>query len=165
MSMRLLLPDVDATGLLATQLSTLLKAPLLVGLRGDLGAGKTTFVRAFVNALAPGTRVKSPTYTLVETYSLPQARLHHLDLYRLDSPDELLQLGLDDLLSEDALVLVEWPENGAPVLPVADLEIALRHLDEGREAAFTLRSSRAQAQLAGLLQMISIEGGSTASSS
>jgi tRNA threonylcarbamoyladenosine biosynthesis protein TsaE len=142
MTIAIELPDEDATRQLGTALARILEPPLLVGLSGDLGAGKTTLVRALINALLPGTRVKSPTYTLVESYALPAAVLHHLDLYRIEDPEELAALGLDELLSADALVLVEWPEKGQPVLPQPDLTITLTHRSSGRGGSIQARSER-----------------------
>lgn len=85
--------------------------PLLIGLRGDLGSGKTTWVRAMLRGLGYAGRVPSPTYTLVETYALESLTLVHVDLYRLGGADELEHLGMRDWLArDDAWVLVEWPE-------------------------------------------------------
>jgi tRNA threonylcarbamoyladenosine biosynthesis protein TsaE len=99
----------------------------VVHLQGPLGAGKTTFARALLRALGVGERVKSPTYTLIETYTLPQLVVHHLDLYRIAAPDELEWLGLRDLASGRQLWLIEWPEHGAWAAPPADLLVRLDH--------------------------------------
>jgi tRNA threonylcarbamoyladenosine biosynthesis protein TsaE len=144
------LPDEGATQRLGSALALALRAPMLVGLSGDLGAGKTTLVRALINALLPDTRVKSPTYTLVESYALPAAMLHHLDLYRIEDPQELTALGLDELLSADALVLVEWPEKGLPVLPQPDLTITLAHRPDGRSGEIQAHSERGRQLLPAL---------------
>lgn len=128
------LDDQAATAALGAELAMLLGPPILIGLRGDLGAGKTTLVRALVQTLLPGTRVKSPTYSLVETYALPAGReLHHLDLYRLRDPAEIEQLALDDLLGPLAMVLIEWPEHGEPWLPPRDIDLVFSHAGEARE--------------------------------
>ena len=150
MTVELDLPDEASTIALGVALAGVFEVPLLVGLTGDLGAGKTTLVRALINAEAPGTRVKSPTYTLVESYTLPRAQLHHLDLYRLRDADELAGLGIDELLAGDAIVLVEWPERGAPLLPMPDLLIALAHRDRGRSARISASTDRGTALLARL---------------
>ncbi len=144
------LPDEIATQKLGGELARVLLPPLLVGLSGDLGAGKTTLVRALINAVLPDTRVKSPTYTLVESYALPTKVLHHLDLYRIEDPAELDVLGLDELLSADALVLVEWPEKGAPVLPQPDLAITLTHRPSGRGGSIQAHSERGRRVLSAL---------------
>jgi tRNA threonylcarbamoyladenosine biosynthesis protein TsaE len=157
MTIEIDLPDEPATQQLGRCLAQSLGPPLLVGLSGDLGAGKTTLVRALINALLPGTRVKSPTYTLIETYSLPKAVLHHLDLYRIEDPEELTALGLDELFSEDALVLVEWPEQGRPVLPEPDVTIQLKHYGSGRSAQLDPHSEHGRQALLTLAQLLSIE--------
>jgi tRNA threonylcarbamoyladenosine biosynthesis protein TsaE len=108
----------------------------LVFLEGDLGAGKTTLVRGLLRGLGHRGPVRSPTYTLVETYELPDALVHHLDLYRIADPDELEFLGIRDLLDGASLVLVEWPERGAGVLPTPDLRVRIAHLDHGRRLDF-----------------------------
>lgn len=157
MNIALNLPDEAATQKFGACLSKAVAAPLLIGLSGDLGTGKTTLVRALINALVPGTRVKSPTYTLVESYAVPTAVLHHLDLYRINDPDELAALGLDELLSDDALVLVEWPEKGMPVLPEADLVICLEHAAEGRRMRLWGKTPRGDKALEIVQQVLSIE--------
>ncbi len=100
----------------------------LVFLEGGLGAGKTTFARAFLRALGVAGTVRSPTYTLIEPYDLTGMfsgrRVLHLDLYRLSAPDELDDLGLRDEF-EQALILIEWPERGAGALPMPDLVLSL----------------------------------------
>ena len=81
-------------------------------LSGELGAGKTTLVRCFLRQLGVLDAVKSPTYTLVETYIVKNMPIHHFDLYRLQSAQELHYIGLEDYFSDDAIVIVEWPEKG-----------------------------------------------------
>ncbi len=81
----------------------------LIFLKGDLGSGKTTFAQIFLKKLGVVTRVKSPTYSLIEPYTTPQRQIYHLDLYRIQDQQELEFLGLLDLLSEQAIFLVEWP--------------------------------------------------------
>lgn len=101
-----------------------LTPPLTLYLRGSLGAGKTTFTRALVQSLGHAGRVKSPTYGLLEHYDLARVSVLHLDLYRIGDPGELEFLGIEDLLDNRTLLLVEWPEQGGSALPAADLEIA-----------------------------------------
>lgn len=103
-----------------------------IHLGGPLGAGKTTLVRGLLRALGWAGAVRSPTYTLVESYELGALRLHHFDLYRLADPAELDFIGLRDLLDGGAVGLVEWAERGAGRLPAADLTVEIAFLDSGR---------------------------------
>ena len=98
---------------------------LQVLLHGDLGAGKTTLTRGFLQALGHSGVVRSPTYTLVESYALGAVTVVHVDLYRLRDPDEFEGLGLRDLASAGHVWLIEWPQRGGPWLPAADLEVSL----------------------------------------
>ena len=101
--------------------------PFIVYLEGHLGAGKTTFSQAFGAKLGVKVLMKSPTYTLVETYPLENvaAQLIHTDLYRLADPEELIYIGLNDLLTSGGICLCEWPERGEDILPDYDLRITL----------------------------------------
>ena len=122
------LPDEAATADLARRLAPVLMRGDVVALRGDLGAGKTSFARALIRALsgADGAdhEVPSPTFTLVQSYDTPAARVHHFDLYRIVSPDELTEIGWDEALA-DGIVLVEWPERAGALLPHRRLDITL----------------------------------------
>lgn len=104
----------------------------LVFLHGDLGAGKTTLVRGLLRGLGHQGAVRSPTYTLIEPYETGEQHIYHLDLYRLGDPEELEYLGLRDLLDGEGLLLVEWPERGAGVLPEPELIIEIEHAPPGR---------------------------------
>src|SRR5271167_544734 len=108
-------------------LAELLAPPKLVLLRGDLGAGKTTLVKGIAAAFdaAAEEDVTSPTFTLVHEYRGPKANLFHIDLYRVDTPRELETLGLDDLRSEDSILLIEWGEKFPRLLREQDLEFVL----------------------------------------
>lgn len=106
---------------------------LVVAIRGDLGAGKTTLVGGVLNGVGITGPARSPTYTLIEPYDTAQRRVFHLDLYRLADPREVEALGLRDLLTADAALLIEWPERGEGVLPPADLTILIEYgSDESR---------------------------------
>ena len=112
------------------------RAPLVIVLSGDLGAGKTTLVGGLLNALGHAGAVRSPTYTLIEPYQLDGRDVNHCDLYRLRDPSELEELGLRDLLTPRSVLLVEWPERGGNRLATADLAIALGYLEDGRSVDF-----------------------------
>lgn len=103
----------------------------VVTLSGDLGAGKSTFARGVLRALGATGPIKSPSYTLIETYELSGVDAVHLDLYRLVDPAELEHLGLADYHRPGFLWLVEWPERGAERLPPADLEFRFSITDKG----------------------------------
>ena len=104
---------------------------LVVGLSGELGAGKTTFSRGILRALGFEGTVKSPTYTLVESYPLKDFIVFHLDLYRLAAPEEIYELGVEDFFSKEAVSFIEWPEKAN--LTEMDLMIFIRVLKEGRQ--------------------------------
>lgn len=144
------LPDEAATAALAKRMAGLLDGGLVVYLHGDLGAGKTSFARALLGALGVGERIKSPTYSLVESYRAQGRPAWHLDLYRIADPGELEWLGLDALSDPSALVLVEWPERGKGALPVPDLVIHLGYAGLGRMARMEARTERGAAVTARL---------------
>jgi tRNA threonylcarbamoyladenosine biosynthesis protein TsaE len=137
------LPDESATIALAQRLAPALREGGVLYLRGDLGAGKTTFARALLQALGAGERIKSPTYSLLERYRASGHDAFHLDLYRIAAADELEYLGLDELRDPRAIVLVEWPERGKGALPAADLELLLEHAGQARTARLQACSPRA----------------------
>ena len=101
----------------------------VIYLQGDLGAGKTTLVRGLLRALGHTARVPSPTYTLVEPYTLGAREFRHLDLYRIADPEELAFLGVRDM---DGILLIEWPERGSHFLPPPDLVCRLSVGGPGR---------------------------------
>jgi tRNA threonylcarbamoyladenosine biosynthesis protein TsaE len=142
------LPGEAATVALAQRLAPALLDGGVVFLRGELGAGKTTFARALLRALGVGEPVKSPTYSLLERYTVNGRDAFHLDLYRIADAGELEWLGLDELDAPDALVLVEWPQRGAGALPAPDLEVALEHEGTGRRVCLTPVSERVQRWMA-----------------
>ena len=124
----------------AQQLAPQLQAGQVVYLHGDLGAGKTTLVRAILHALGHVGKVKSPTYTIVETYSLPLAQVNHFDLYRFQDDEEWEAAGFRDEFNAHTLCLVEWPEKAAALLPLADIDIRLDILPDGRKLHCTSRT-------------------------
>lgn len=134
MTIRIALPDSDATQALGRALAASLPPHAVVYLDGDLGAGKTTLARALLQALGVRGPVRSPTYTLIERYGLDGGEAAHLDLYRIADPEELSYLGLDDIASSARLWLVEWAERGRGALPRADLVLRLQVVGAGRQA-------------------------------
>lgn len=119
-------------------------------LRGELGAGKTTFVRGFMRGVGYTGFVRSPTFTLVESYRVGDRQLHHLDLYRFAEAEELEFIGVRDYFTPDALCLVEWPERGAGVLPAGDILAVFSYAPQGRRVQASAGSPRGQDVLAAL---------------
>lgn len=146
------LPDEQATARLGEDIAMVLGAGDVLALSGDLGAGKTTLARALIRAMAgdPALEVPSPTFTLVQSYET-RLPLHHFDLYRLGSPEELDELGLDEMLASGA-ALIEWPDRAGDRLPGASLLLELTHEGEGRLARLAGRG-RAMERVARSLAM------------
>jgi tRNA threonylcarbamoyladenosine biosynthesis protein TsaE len=133
-SLRLRLTDEAATQSLGARLAKLVKPGFTIYLSGDLGAGKTTLVRALLRALGYAGKVKSPTYTLVEAYAISNLNLYHFDLYRIREPREWLDTGFREHFTPETVCLVEWPEMAGDLLPPPDLLIRLRFKGQDREA-------------------------------
>jgi tRNA threonylcarbamoyladenosine biosynthesis protein TsaE len=127
------LPDAAASGAV--------RSGAVLYLQGELGAGKTTCVRSLLRSLGVAGLVRSPTYTLVETYRLATLTCVHVDLYRLQSLTEVDELGLRDVLGPSTLLMVEWPERGAAALPPADVTVALRYAGDARVARLSTETS------------------------
>ena len=127
--------SAEETIALGRTLAETLTPPKLVLLRGDLGAGKTTLVKGIAEAFdaASAEDVTSPTFTLIHEYCGPQANLYHIDLYRIDTPRQLETLGLDDLITNNSILLIEWGEKFARFERERDVEIALERVDDGEE--------------------------------
>lgn len=105
---------------------------VIIHLCGDLGAGKTTFARGFLDGFGHRGRVPSPTYTLVEPYEFGRFNVYHIDLYRLADPSEVDDLGLVDLDGSGVIMLIEWPERGADRILAADVRLTFEVRDSGR---------------------------------
>ena len=138
------LPELAARGRLSLNLDEMeawgerfgraAEPPLVVALSGELGSGKTTLVQAICRGYGVTGEVTSPTFALVHEYPGGRTPVYHLDLYRLRGPDELTNLGWDDILRDAALVLIEWPERAGSRLPPGHVPIRLEHVpgDDGR---------------------------------
>ena len=157
---------------LGEKLAALAFQGMVVDLQGDLGAGKTTLVRGFLRGFKHQGAVKSPTFTIVEPYSLDYTKLlnyngledssklndqskdvlkiYHFDLYRLEDPEELEYMGIRDYCDGQSIALIEWPEKGLGILPDADLIIELNYQKHSRLLEFISQSNRGQ-QLISLL--------------
>ncbi|HXD83988.1 MAG TPA: tRNA (adenosine(37)-N6)-threonylcarbamoyltransferase complex ATPase subunit type 1 TsaE [Rudaea sp.] len=142
--------DEGALAALACELAPRVRGGGSIHLAGPLGAGKTTFARALLRALGAGERVKSPTYTLIESYALSDLTAHHLDLYRIAAAEELEWLGLRDLADGPVLWLIEWPERGAGAIPEPDLTVNLAHAFSGRDVHLVARGEIGRRWLEGL---------------
>jgi tRNA threonylcarbamoyladenosine biosynthesis protein TsaE len=112
---------------LGAALRTTDSGALVIGIEGELGAGKTTLVGGILAALGVTGAIRSPTYTLIEPYEAAGLQLYHIDLYRLNSAREVEALGIRDLLDARAVLLIEWPSRGAGALPTEDLSVAIEY--------------------------------------
>ena len=152
------LSDEEATLALGAEMAGVLEKPALVFLEGDLGAGKTTLSRGLLRGLGHKGGVKSPTYTLVEPYTLDGVTVFHFDLYRLSDGAELAYLGLDDYFATPSILLVEWPERGAGWLGSPDWRVTLSPEREGRQVTLRAMSPRGRDWLYQLEQRSNRDG-------
>ena len=147
------LPDEASTRALGARLARVIMPGLLLYLHGDLGSGKTTFARGLLRGLGYTGRVKSPTYTLVELYTVSRLNLYHFDFYRFRNPKEWRDAGFNEYFNGASVCLVEWPEKAGGLLPVADLDIALGFAGNGRDLSIRAGSESGNACLNRLLQL------------
>ncbi|MBC7802304.1 MAG: tRNA (adenosine(37)-N6)-threonylcarbamoyltransferase complex ATPase subunit type 1 TsaE [Candidatus Parcubacteria bacterium] len=154
MAGHLKLPDEAATLSLGRALAAGARNGLVLHLRGELGAGKTTVTRGLLRALGYVGRVKSPSYTLVEPYSVLSLNLYHFDFYRFKDQAEWVNSGFREHFSTESLCIVEWPERAGDLLRPPDLEIRLFYEAEARIAEPAARSAGGQAWLNAALQLL-----------
>ena len=147
------LPDEAATRALGARLAQVLDPGLSLYLHGDLGSGKTTLVRGLLRGLGYEGRVKSPTYALVELYTVSRLNLYHFDFYRFRDPKEWRDAGFQEYFNEASVCLVEWPEKAAGLLPDADLDIALEFAGDGRDLSVSAGTEDGKACLIRLMQL------------
>ncbi len=141
-------PDEAATAAFATQLAAALtraKLNACIALHGDLGAGKTTFVRHLLRALGVEGRIKSPTYAVVEPYTVAAGEVWHFDFYRFSDPREWEDAGFRDIFASAGLKLCEWPQNAAGVMPTPDLELDIQ-VDDTEQRQVRLSALTLQGQ-------------------
>lgn len=141
------LADEAQTVAFGAALAGVLRPGMVVYLDGDLGAGKTTLVRALLRALGHAGPVKSPTYSLVEVYVISSLYWYHFDFYRFNHPEEFVDAGLDEYFRNDSVCLVEWPDKAAGCVPPPDLVLSLGFAGEGRRVAVDARSPGGEACL------------------
>jgi tRNA threonylcarbamoyladenosine biosynthesis protein TsaE len=144
------LPNPEATEACGRAWATLVCPGLLVSLRGELGTGKTSFVRGLLHGLGFEGAVKSPTYPLLESYNLPHLTVYHFDFYRINHPDELEDAGFRELFNDTCVCLVEWPERAGSWCPPADLLIELHVEKQGRRICISAATLLGQQCLARL---------------
>ncbi|MDP1559098.1 MAG: tRNA (adenosine(37)-N6)-threonylcarbamoyltransferase complex ATPase subunit type 1 TsaE [Nitrosomonas sp.] len=110
----------------------LLHAGLIIFLKGDLGAGKTTLTRGILRGMGYQKIVKSPTYNLVEFYEVSRLYFYHFDFYRFNDPSEWEEAGFREYFNADSICVVEWPEKAGKLLPIADLQVSIHIVESGR---------------------------------
>ncbi len=130
--MSLHLRDENETTALGGKIAPILRPGLTVYLEGQLGAGKTSLVRSILKAMGYAGKVKSPTYALVELYTISRLNLYHFDLYRFDDPNEWMDSGFREYFNAESICFVEWPEKAGACLPAPDIRIVLDIEGEGR---------------------------------
>ena len=133
--------SVEATEAAAADLIKTIQAPSVIYLRGALGAGKTTFVRGALQAMGYTGLVKSPTFTLAESYAIRAIEVHHFDLYRISDPEELDYIGIREYCHAAAMCFIEWPDLGLNYIPEADVEVNIEYSRRGRQITITQNTS------------------------
>lgn len=158
MSITVELPLEAATARLAARVAALAQTGDVIALKGDLGAGKTTFARAFIAARGCAEEVPSPTFTLVQVYEPAGAPVWHFDLYRIAEPEEAWELGIEEAFAA-GISLIEWPERLGPLLPERRLEVAFDFGERPEARRAVIDGGRGwPARLAALLEADAIDG-------
>lgn len=129
-----------------------IRAPFIIWLQGDLGAGKTTFTRGLINAFGHHGSVKSPTYNIVESYPFQGFTINHFDLYRFQSPEEWLDAGLDEFITPESINLIEWPQLGEDFIPNPDIILNITSIAHGRQADLLARTDHGKHILASIIK-------------
>lgn len=142
--LRLDLDDEPMSCQMASRFAKILVAPLVIGFCGEIGAGKTTFIRAMLRSLGIQGAIKSPTYTLVESYPLKGLLIHHFDLYRIHEDIELEYIGFRDYMTNEAICCIEWPERVQSALDSIDIQFTLTPKGNGRELEMVAITSKGQ---------------------
>jgi tRNA threonylcarbamoyladenosine biosynthesis protein TsaE len=150
MSLNINLPDAAATAALGGALAAGAAPGRVLHLRGELGAGKTTVVRGLLRAMGYAGRVKSPTYTLVEPYTLSSLHFYHFDFYRFKDRSEWLSSGFREYFNPQALCVVEWPEKAGDLLGAPDVDLLLQFSGVGRTASLQAQGAAGAAWLSSL---------------
>lgn len=127
MEITLYIPDEIQMQQVAGEFSCIAKRGIVIFLQGELGAGKTTFVRGFLRSLGYEGPIRSPTFALVESYQINHQHIHHFDFYRINDAEEVEYLGLNDYFTSDAICLVEWPEKAHSLLPKPNICCKIAH--------------------------------------
>ncbi|MBC7945871.1 MAG: tRNA (adenosine(37)-N6)-threonylcarbamoyltransferase complex ATPase subunit type 1 TsaE [Burkholderiales bacterium] len=148
------LRDESATGEVGVRLARSIEPGMIIYLSGELGSGKTTLVRALLRARGVNGRIKSPTFTLVEVYSVSKLNFYHFDFYRFNNPDEWLSAGFRDYFGPDAVCLIEWPEKAGNSLPSPDIRIHLRCTADARIAEMLAPTVQGQRCLSELSEIV-----------
>ncbi len=138
----LVLPDVATTLAVGRKLSQQLQRGMVVHFLGELGSGKTTLVQGILKGFGITDLVQSPTFTLVNEYSLAQMDIYHFDLYRIEHSSELEAIGFRDYFNQGSLCLIEWPQRAADWLPEADITCYIDILEEGRRLHIKTTTTR-----------------------
>ena len=139
--------EIETTEI-GAKVASCLQGGEVIYLKGELGTGKTTFVRGMLNGLGFTGNVKSPTYTIVEPYSIDNHVVYHFDLYRLNDPEELESLGIRDYCDGQSICFFEWPEKGENLTPNADISLLLSYTGKGRNVELTAISEIGKSILA-----------------